>query len=167
MTNEIFCVKLFSVTFFLQILIIRRNLHTVLCYCTPFSTYAYTRQLKSHNPIRNLLPPLYVVALNLKNICFSSKFTSTFSVFHNKINLYSFKMASASSMPPLDQKRELKSLLECPICLETFDDPRTLPCLHSFCMKCLENFVERKHEADFKCPVCRCKFTLDEEGKIL
>ena len=74
-------------------------------------------------------------------------------------------MASASSMPSSDQRQDLKSLLECSVCLETFDDPRTLHCLHSFCKKCLENFVEGKREDELNCPVCRCKFTLDKEGK--
>ena len=65
-------------------------------------------------------------------------------------------------MPPLGQGQNLKSLLECPICLETFDDPRTLPCLHSFCKRCLESFVEGKHEDELNCPVCRYKFALNE-----
>ena len=71
-------------------------------------------------------------------------------------------MASASSASLLNQKQDLKSLLECSICLETFDDPRTLPCLHSFCKRCLENFVNGKCEDELNCPVCRCKFKLNE-----
>ena len=71
-------------------------------------------------------------------------------------------MASASSVSLLNQKQDLKSLLECSICLETFDDPRTLPCLHSFCKKCLENFVNGKCEDELNCPVCRRKFKLNE-----
>jgi DNA-directed RNA polymerase subunit RPC12/RpoP len=74
-------------------------------------------------------------------------------------------MASASSMPSLRQKQDLKRLLECSICLETFDNPRTLPCLHSFCEICLDNFVKGKHDDELKCPECRYKFTLNEEGK--
>ena len=76
-------------------------------------------------------------------------------------------MASASSMLPSDQRQDLKSLLECSICLETFDDPRTLACLHSFCKKCLENFVDGKCEDELNCPVCRSKFTINEEGKTM
>ena len=71
-------------------------------------------------------------------------------------------MATASSMPSTDQRQDLKSLLECSICLETFEDPRTLPCLHSFCKNCLENFVEGKRNDELNCPVCRCNFTLNE-----
>ncbi|XP_028413369.1 tripartite motif-containing protein 45-like [Dendronephthya gigantea] len=73
-------------------------------------------------------------------------------------------MASASCPPLQDKKQNLKRLLECSICLETFDDPRTLSCLHSFCKKCLENFVNGKPRDELNCPVCRTKFTLNKDG---
>ena len=72
---------------------------------------------------------------------------------------------TAGTTCSLSQRQDLKTLLECSICLETFDDPRTLPCLHSFCKQCLENFVDGKHEDDLNCPVCRYKFTLPKAGK--
>ena len=28
--------------------------------------------------------------------------------------------------------------LKCSVCLEQYTDPKTLPCLHSFCLKCIE-----------------------------
>lgn len=65
------------------------------------------------------------------------------------------------------KKQDLPSILECSVCLKAFEDPRTLHCLHSFCKKCLENFVEEKREDELNCPVCCCKFTLDKEGKTL
>ena len=89
------------------------------------------------------------------------KFETTRANFSSLSNSLSLKMASASSMP----RQELTSLLECSVCLETFDNPRTLHCLHSFCKKCLENFVKGKSKDQLNCPVCRCKFTLDKEGK--
>ena len=76
------------------------------------------------------------------------------------------KMASASSLPPANQRQDLKSLLECSICLETFEEPRTLPCLHSFCTKCLENFVAGKSDDELNCPVCRSKFVLNKEEGV-
>ena len=63
-----------------------------------------------------------------------------------------------------DQESDLERLLECSICLTTFDEPRTLHCLHSFCKQCLEKFVADKSDDDLRCPVCRCKFTLNERG---
>ena len=47
-------------------------------------------------------------------------------------------MASSRNVP-LD---ELEVLLECPICMERVNDPRSLPCFHNFCKVCLENYVE-------------------------
>lgn len=49
--------------------------------------------------------------------------------------------------------------LTCPICCCLFEDPRVLPCSHSFCKKCLEGLVEGNRSAawrpPFKCPTCR------------
>ncbi|CAD5124651.1 unnamed protein product [Dimorphilus gyrociliatus] len=47
----------------------------------------------------------------------------------------------------------LSALLKCPICLDSFDKPLTLPCLHSFCENCLGNVVT--HKSVFNCPSCR------------
>lgn len=35
----------------------------------------------------------------------------------------------------------LSSVLECPVCMEKFTDPRILPCGHTFCRQCLERLV--------------------------
>ncbi|KAM9318170.1 E3 ubiquitin-protein ligase rnf168 isoform 1-T3 [Pholidichthys leucotaenia] len=40
----------------------------------------------------------------------------------------------------------------CPICLEIFLEPVTLPCSHSFCKDC---FLESVHKATLCCPICR------------
>jgi len=32
--------------------------------------------------------------------------------------------------------------LECPICLERFTDPKVLPCQHTFCRNCLQEFIQ-------------------------
>ena len=34
------------------------------------------------------------------------------------------------------------SNIKCPICSKTFTGPRILPCLHSFCLSCLETYVK-------------------------
>ncbi len=72
---------------------------------------------------------------------------------------------TAGNTRTTDRKQDLQTLLECSICLETFEEPRTLPCLHSFCKKCLENFVDGKCDDELNCPVCRSKFALNKEGK--
>ena len=47
----------------------------------------------------------------------------------------------------------LRDLTECPICRETLADPKTLPCLHTFCCSCLAAHSEGTNTAT--CPSCR------------
>lgn len=44
--------------------------------------------------------------------------------------------------------------LFCPLCHEMFVNPRLLPCLHTFCKRCLENLVVPRSSA-LSCPACR------------
>ncbi|XP_033757657.1 tripartite motif-containing protein 2-like [Pecten maximus] len=52
-------------------------------------------------------------------------------------------------------------LLDCPICLEQLHEPKSLPCLHSFCQECLSTFITKDLSGKmasataFPCPVCR------------
>lgn len=55
---------------------------------------------------------------------------------------------------PGTMPRSLHDLLICPVCLDTYKDPRTLGCLHSFCTNCLEN-CRRPYRRDISCPVCK------------
>ena len=53
--------------------------------------------------------------------------------------------------------RNLRKEAECPLCLETVNDPKTLPCLHSFCLLCLDKhalYARRQLQTTIKCPVC-------------
>lgn len=53
--------------------------------------------------------------------------------------------------------------LTCPICLEEFEEPKSLPsCKHNVCKQCLQNLIRRKSKA--LCPVCRSQFSLGSEG---
>ena len=59
----------------------------------------------------------------------------------------------------------LKKEAECPLCLETVKDPKTLPCLHSFCLQCIDKhagYAKRKLETTIKCPVCQACFQIPE-----
>ena len=66
---------------------------------------------------------------------------------------------------------QMESYLRCSICFETLQDPRTLPCFHSFCKCCLERFVKVQREKAaqtrkvielFNCPECRTQFELKD-----
>ena len=68
----------------------------------------------------------------------------------------------------MDVKQLFKSLkkeAECPLCLETIKNPKTLPCLHSFCLECLDelaNFARRQLQTTIKCPVCQTSFQIPD-----
>ncbi|XP_071796044.1 uncharacterized protein [Asterias amurensis] len=56
--------------------------------------------------------------------------------------------------------------IECPICLARFIDPKILDCQHSFCLKCLQELVDKQDpKTDFiTCPVCREKTSIPDKG---
>ena len=61
--------------------------------------------------------------------------------------------------------RNLQKEAECPLCLEIVNNPKTLPCLHSFCLECLDKhagFARWQLQATIKCPVCQTSFQIPE-----
>ncbi|XP_002741201.1 E3 ubiquitin-protein ligase TRIM71-like [Saccoglossus kowalevskii] len=57
---------------------------------------------------------------------------------------------------------ELNGQLSCPLCLDRFNDPKVLPCLHSFCRRCLD---DRAAEPDIlRCPTCHHEVPLGDNG---
>ena len=67
---------------------------------------------------------------------------------------------------------DIKTLLDnlhdevsCSVCMCTFTDPKQLPCLHSFCLQCL-NKIQRKSGVHGKitCPECRREFQISGSG---
>jgi len=61
--------------------------------------------------------------------------------------------------------RNLRKEAECPLCLETVKNPKTLPCLHSFCLLCLDKHAlhaRRQLETTIKCPICLTCFQIPE-----
>uniref|UniRef100_A0A1X7T1Y7 RING-type domain-containing protein n=1 Tax=Amphimedon queenslandica TaxID=400682 RepID=A0A1X7T1Y7_AMPQE len=70
---------------------------------------------------------------------------------------------SSSSSPGL---LKLEEQLTCSVCLDHYTNPKTLPCLHSFCEHCLEGLpLDKKNETYYlSCPTCRHCTELPEEG---
>ena len=53
----------------------------------------------------------------------------------------------------------------CEKCDKYYEDPRILPCLHSFCLGCLEKELETQEtQSSLHCPSCKEKVTLSENG---
>ncbi|KAH3752086.1 E3 ubiquitin-protein ligase TRIM71-like [Dreissena polymorpha] len=83
--------------------------------------------------------------------------------------------------------------LKCEICKAVYDDPRLLPCLHTFCKHCIDNFVENKNQSGkynennqqgndtgnteamtnsaleetiIQCPICKSEISVENPKKV-
>uniref|UniRef100_A0A8C5AFK6 RING-type E3 ubiquitin transferase n=1 Tax=Gadus morhua TaxID=8049 RepID=A0A8C5AFK6_GADMO len=56
-----------------------------------------------------------------------------------------------------------KQFLVCSICLDRYHNPKVLPCLHTFCESCLQNYIPPE-SLTLSCPVCRQTSILPEKG---
>ncbi|KAM3837892.1 tripartite motif-containing protein 3 isoform 1-T2 [Vipera latastei] len=56
-----------------------------------------------------------------------------------------------------------KQFLVCSICLDRYHNPKVLPCLHTFCERCLQNYIPPQ-SLTLSCPVCRQTSILPEKG---
>ncbi|XP_013866589.1 nuclear factor 7, brain [Austrofundulus limnaeus] len=56
----------------------------------------------------------------------------------------------------------LGSFLSCHVCSETFKDPVSLSCSHSFCSSCLQKFWEQTGNKN--CPVCRRRASKEHQS---
>ena len=70
----------------------------------------------------------------------------------------------------MDIKTLLNNLHEevsCSVCMTTFTDPKQLPCLHSFCLHCLEEIqrTSGRHHA-ITCPECRRESRVPGSGNL-
>ena len=67
---------------------------------------------------------------------------------------------------------KVRQEVTCAICLELLDDPKSMPCLHTYCKKCLmEAIAKRPHDPDLpqdrpaiNCPLCRAEVALSDQG---
>jgi hypothetical protein len=57
----------------------------------------------------------------------------------------------------LKQLEEQEEQLNCSICLDTYSDPKLLPCFHVYCQTCLSPLVVRDQQGQLglTCPTCR------------
>jgi len=71
------------------------------------------------------------------------------------------------ALPPSSSRMasNAASSATCELCSELFTDPRMLPCLHSFCKKCLQKRLE-EHGTDnkLKCPTCERAASIPNVG---
>ena len=59
--------------------------------------------------------------------------------------------------------KNLEKHVTCSICLETYTKPKTIACLHTFCLKCLEEHALRtQRQGRFRCPDCQAEVNILE-----
>jgi len=73
------------------------------------------------------------------------------------------KITESGSQQSPQKMENSDALVRCVICLDTLQNPRTLPCLHTSCQHCLEALV-KSSSAPHKCPLCRSTFLLTSGG---
>ncbi|CAG2222914.1 unnamed protein product [Mytilus edulis] len=65
-------------------------------------------------------------------------------------------------------KEDVMDLTICPICLEILTKPKYLPCLHTFCEKCIGAYItssfEKGENQSAECPICRSVVQIPESG---
>ena len=50
----------------------------------------------------------------------------------------------------------LEKQVQCPICLETYCDPKALACLHAYCRECIQRLLLKQQRGqEVECPQCR------------
>ena len=57
--------------------------------------------------------------------------------------------------------------LSCSVCMCNYTDPKQLPCLHSFCLHCLNEIQRTSGRRDkIACPECRQEFNVPDNGNL-
>ncbi|XP_019641593.1 PREDICTED: tripartite motif-containing protein 3-like [Branchiostoma belcheri] len=70
---------------------------------------------------------------------------------------------ACGSVTDLDKKMGTE-FLECQICLDDLKQPKMLPCLHTFCLPCLERVLEAEPDGKLSCPTCCQDVPLPKDG---
>jgi len=61
--------------------------------------------------------------------------------------------------------KRLENVTECAICGDDLTDARVLPCVHTFCLKCIDKWNKNNENGEkVSCPICRMEFEIPGEG---
>ncbi|CAL4097070.1 unnamed protein product [Meganyctiphanes norvegica] len=82
---------------------------------------------------------------------------------HNHNNHILRKSATSSSGGSSRSSAAESQLLHCGVCTRRYSNPKVLPCLHTFCEKCLISYTPDE-SLTLTCPVCRQQSILPKDG---
>ena len=61
----------------------------------------------------------------------------------------------------------LREEVTCSVCMQLYTNPKQLPCLHIFCLQCLNNFARTSARyGKIKCPLCQREVAVAESGTL-
>ena len=61
----------------------------------------------------------------------------------------------------------LKEEVTCSVCIQLYTNPKQLPCLHIFCLQCLNNLARTSARGGkIKCPLCQREVDIPESGTL-
>ena len=86
------------------------------------------------------------------------------NIFYLDLN---FKMAAAAAPDDEHLSQNIRDqFLQCKICLDGLKEPKTLPCLHTFCADCIHYYIghNRIDDRKFACPICRRHIYIPSSG---
>ena len=63
--------------------------------------------------------------------------------------------------------KNLKEHVTCSICLDTYTDPKTIDCLHTFCFECLKKHaLTSQRQGVYRCPQCQAHVGVPEGNRF-
>ena len=63
--------------------------------------------------------------------------------------------------------KNIKKQVTCSICLDTYTEPKTISCLHTFCCQCLERHARvSQRQGKFRCPECQAEIDLPHGNRF-
>ena len=81
-----------------------------------------------------------------------------------KTPFYISFLLSLRGMMAASSGQDRREFLTCILCMDIFEDPRLLPCTHTFCCKCLDRLITRVASPSFHCPMCQELTTVPAGG---
>ena len=89
------------------------------------------------------------------------------SSFCRSVTFTTFATANTVSMDIQTLLNNLHEELSCSVCMSKYTDPKQLPCLHSFCLHCLNGIQRTSGRRDkIACPECRQEFNVPDNGNL-
>ena len=77
------------------------------------------------------------------------------------------KHLSFSKMDIPTLMQNLKEEVTCSVCIHLYEEPKQLPCLHIFCLECLNDLARTStRHGKIKCPLCQIEVAVPESGSM-